>query len=189
MTTRKINPEPRCFDGPNSIFFAERHEHHYHYHYHYHCRIFLLIILAINHTMEINPQQTPQLPRELLKLIFSFCEDSTLAAAIPRVSKLFKELSDDNSDVWKQKCTEKYSTEEIKNLKNQQTSWKQLGFVSTFHLFMYIRSIFIQFILQSGGFYFRLATDGVLANSLGLRLVLYLTRAIIMMKTITNFLT
>lgn len=67
------------------------------------------------------------LPLELVELILVDCEAKALAVAVPRVSKLFKKLSDENSSVWKAKWAQrKWSA----NTKPANLSWKRHYFNS-----------------------------------------------------------
>jgi hypothetical protein len=67
------------------------------------------------------------LPVEIVELILVACDAKVLAVAIPRVSKLFKKLSGDNSLVWKAKCEQKYLGW---NSKATNMSWKRNYFDS-----------------------------------------------------------
>ena len=64
-----------------------------------------------------------RLPVELIELILIGCEAQLVAVSIPRVSKLFKQLTDDDSAVWKAKCEQKYLSSNSKD--EDELSWKR----------------------------------------------------------------
>eukprot|EP00029_Vermamoeba_vermiformis_P002818 TRINITY_DN1317_c0_g2_i3.p1 TRINITY_DN1317_c0_g2~~TRINITY_DN1317_c0_g2_i3.p1 ORF type:complete len:240 (+),score=5.13 TRINITY_DN1317_c0_g2_i3:66-722(+) len=72
------------------------------------------------------------LPVEIVELILVGCEAKPLAVSIPRVSKLFKNLSGDNSTVWKAKCEQKYLNS---NSKPSDRTWKRYYFTEPLKLF------------------------------------------------------
>eukprot|EP00029_Vermamoeba_vermiformis_P002817 TRINITY_DN1317_c0_g2_i2.p1 TRINITY_DN1317_c0_g2~~TRINITY_DN1317_c0_g2_i2.p1 ORF type:complete len:240 (+),score=2.58 TRINITY_DN1317_c0_g2_i2:66-722(+) len=72
------------------------------------------------------------LPVEIVELILVACEAKVLALSVPRVSKLFKNLSGDNSTVWKAKCEQKYLNS---NSKPSDPTWKRYYFAELLKLF------------------------------------------------------
>ncbi len=72
---------------------------------------------------------------EIVELILVACEAKVLALSVPRVSKLFKNLSGDNSGVWKAKCDQKYSSW---NSKPSDQTWKRYYFTSKLQYLLYI---------------------------------------------------
>jgi hypothetical protein len=70
-------------------------------------------------------QLLQELPRELKEWILLFCDDDSLALSIPRVSKLFNKLLDDNGAIWKTKCS---LTNKNENNKLADQSWKRFYF-------------------------------------------------------------
>jgi hypothetical protein len=66
-----------------------------------------------------------ELPRELKEWILFFCDDDSLAISIPRISKLFNNIMDDNGAIWKTKCNLRKKNE---NNKLADQSWKRFYF-------------------------------------------------------------
>jgi hypothetical protein len=74
-----------------------------------------------------------RLPVELIELTLVGCEAQLVAVSIPRVSKLFKQLTDDDSAVWKAKCEQKYLSSNSKD--EDELSWKRHYFADPLVLF------------------------------------------------------
>eukprot|EP00029_Vermamoeba_vermiformis_P012435 TRINITY_DN7250_c0_g1_i1.p1 TRINITY_DN7250_c0_g1~~TRINITY_DN7250_c0_g1_i1.p1 ORF type:complete len:278 (-),score=34.05 TRINITY_DN7250_c0_g1_i1:13-771(-) len=70
------------------------------------------------------------LPVEIWELIFSFCDDKSLAVAVPRLCKFSRELAGPNSGVWRMKCLAKGITD-----RSEKITFKRRYFATSFKMF------------------------------------------------------
>lgn len=68
------------------------------------------------------------LPLELLEWILLYCQNKSIAVALPRVSKYFRQLTGEDEGVWKAKCGE-LNLDLAK--KSPEQTWKHYFYTST----------------------------------------------------------